>query len=107
MNGMTHRPIYQMALAIVISDNSLRTAKKRSLRSNAMISLNFKYLVVAGILALSLNLFGCGEEHHTTEVQLPNGVTCKSETGGTFLSPTRDMSCTDSNGKVVGSYKSD
>jgi len=72
-----------------------------------MVVLKRKHAVYAGIFALSLSLFGCGAENHTTEVQLPNGVSCRSVTSGSFLDTSRDISCTDSNGKVVGSYKSD
>jgi major membrane immunogen (membrane-anchored lipoprotein) len=57
------------------------------------------------LLALSLLLLGCSSEHHT-EVQLPNGVICKSDTSGSFLWRRHNISCTDPNGKVIGSYQS-
>lgn len=72
-----------------------------------MVVLKRKHAVIAGIFTISLSLFGCGSENHSTQVQLPNGVSCRSVTSGTFLDTSRDISCTDSNGKVVGSYKSD
>lgn len=77
-----------------------------------MIVIKRMHAVSAGIAAISLSLFGlslfgCGSESHTTEVQLPNGVICKSETSGTFLQTNRNMSCIDSTGKVIGSYKND
>jgi len=72
-----------------------------------VVILMRKYAVVAGIVAIFLSLSGCSTEHHTTEVQLPNGVTCTSETTGTFFQTNRNISCIDSTGKVIGSYKND
>ena len=63
-------------------------------------------LLVIAVLMLSSGIAGCSSEHNT-EVQLPNGVMCKSETQGSFLWESHSVSCTDSNGKVIGSYKSD
>jgi hypothetical protein len=65
-----------------------------------------KFIRVVAI-AFSLALAGCSSSEHHTEVTLPNGVTCKSETSGSFLWESRSLSCVDSNGKVIGSYKSD
>jgi hypothetical protein len=57
------------------------------------------------IMALPLISIGCSSNHNT-EVQLPNGVRCSSQTQGSFFWQTTNFSCTDANGKVIGSYKS-
>ena len=62
------------------------------------------YFVMAQML--SSGIAGCSSEHNT-EVQLPNGVLCKSETHGSFLWESHSVSCTDEKGNVIGSYKSD
>ena len=50
---------------------------------------------------------GCSSGTHTTEVVLPGGISCRSETSGGYFNRTRDMQCVDSSGKVIGAYKSD
>jgi len=69
--------------------------------------LDNRSIALAGALALSLLLAACAPTEHNTEVQLPNGIACKSETTGTFWSETHNLSCVDANGKVIGSYKGD
>ena len=58
-------------------------------------------------IAISTIMVGCSPEEHRTEVTLPDGSNCSSETYGTFWHESRNLSCTDSHGKVIGSYKSD
>jgi len=71
--------------------------------------LDIRRILLAGYVAVAFSLFaaGCTPEEHTSEVTLPNGVSCKSETTGTFWSESHNLSCVDANGKVIGSYKSD
>jgi hypothetical protein len=57
-------------------------------------------------LASLAGIVGCSSGSHTTEVVLPGGYSCRSETGGSFFNRTRDMQCVDSTGKVIGAYKS-
>jgi hypothetical protein len=64
-------------------------------------------LTASAGVAFSVLAAGCAPSEHTSEVTLPNGVTCKSETIGTFWSESHNMSCVDASGKVIGSYKSD
>jgi hypothetical protein len=59
---------------------------------------------VIALLACSLLLLSCSSEHHA-EVQLPDGVICKSDTSGSFFWRRQNVSCTDPNGKVIGSYQ--
>jgi len=67
-----------------------------------------KGTAILAVIAASTSLLGCSSsEAHHTEVTLPNGVICKSEKSGSFWHESRNLSCTDSNGKVIGSYKSD
>jgi len=65
------------------------------------------FQTVAIAIAVSTALLGCSSEEHYTEVTLPNGISCTSQTSGSFWHESRNLSCTDSNGKVIGSYKSD
>ena len=46
---------------------------------------------------------GCNSNSHT-EVELPTGVHCRSETHCSFLWKTTSTACVDANGKVIGSY---
>lgn len=69
--------------------------------------LNTTRIVQIVAIVFSIASAGCSSAEHHTEVTLPNGITCKSETSGTFMQRTRSLICTDSNGKVIGSYKSD
>ena len=46
---------------------------------------------------------GCSSNSNT-EVQLPNGIHCRSESHGSFLWKTTSTACVDANGKVIGSY---
>lgn len=71
--------------------------------------MNNRNIVLASAagVALSLLVAGCSPTEHNTEVTLPNGVSCKSETYGTWWSESHNLSCLDSSGKVIGSYKSD
>jgi len=69
--------------------------------------VNCRDVVRVVALAVSLTAAGCSSSEHHTEVTLPNGITCKSETSGSFMHRSRSLSCTDSNGKVIGSYSSD
>jgi hypothetical protein len=59
--------------------------------------------IAAAALAAVLILSGCNSNTHT-EVQLPTGVHCRSETHGSFLWKTSSTACVDANGKVIGSY---
>ena len=71
--------------------------------------LGYRSIALAGAIAVGFALLetGCTTTEHHTEVTLPNGVTCKSETTGTWWSESHDLSCVDSSGKVIGSYRSD
>jgi hypothetical protein len=60
---------------------------------------------ILAITMLPLISIGCSSNHNT-EVQLPNGVRCSSQTQGSLFWKTTNFSCTDANGKVIGSYKS-
>jgi hypothetical protein len=71
--------------------------------------LDNRSIVLASAIgvAMSLLVAGCSPTEHNTEVTLPNGVTCKSETTGTWWSESHNLSCVDSSGKVIGSYHGD
>lgn len=56
-------------------------------------------------LVIPLVFLGCSSSH-VTEVQLPNGVNCVSKTHGSLFWETTDVTCTNAQGKVIGSYKS-
>ena len=62
-------------------------------------------LIQIAAAALGAVLFGsgCNSNSHT-EVELPTGVHCRSETHGSFLWKTTSTACVDANGKVIGSY---
>ena len=49
---------------------------------------------------------GCSPSEHHTELQLANGIGCKYQTIGTFISKSRNLSCTDENGKLILSFES-
>ena len=53
--------------------------------------------------ALSILLGGCSSTSHT-DVVLPNGIHCQSDSSGFFLWRSSSTSCVDANGKVIGSY---
>ncbi len=57
-------------------------------------------LLLSAICSL---LVGCGSASHT-DVVLPNGIHCQSESSGFFLWRSTSTSCVDANGKVIGSY---
>ena len=59
--------------------------------------------IVAALLGAVLFGSGCNSSSHT-EVELPTGVHCRSETHGSFLWKTTSTACVDANGKVIGSY---
>lgn len=61
---------------------------------------------ILAAIALPLGLLGCGPSTHVTQVVLPNGVDCISETHGTLFWESRNVTCRNAQGKVVGSYKS-
>ncbi len=54
--------------------------------------------IAAALLGAVLMALGCGSNSNT-EVQLPNGIHCRSESHGSFLWKT-----TSTDGKVIGSY---
>ena len=56
-------------------------------------------------VAIPLVFLGCSSSH-VTEVQLPDGVDCISKTSGSLFWATTDVTCTNAQGKVIGSYKS-
>ena len=61
---------------------------------------------IASIVMLSALfslLGGCSSTSHT-DVVLPNGIHCQSESSGFFLWRSSSTSCVDANGKVIGSY---
>jgi hypothetical protein len=62
-------------------------------------------LEILAAIALSLAFAGCSSSH-ATEVQLPNGVRCASETHGSLFWQATNFTCTNAQGKVIGSYKS-
>ncbi len=45
----------------------------------------------------------CSSNSHT-DVTLPNGIHCQSESSGFFLWRNTSTSCVDDKGKVIGSY---
>jgi hypothetical protein len=59
--------------------------------------------VAAAVFGAVLIGSGCNSNSHT-EVELPTGVHCRSETHGSFLWKTSSTACVDANGKVIGSY---
>jgi hypothetical protein len=59
--------------------------------------------IAAAVLGAVLFGSGCSSDSHT-EVQLPTGVHCRSESHGSFLWKTTSTACVDANGKVIGSY---
>ena len=59
--------------------------------------------IVAALLGAVLFGAGCNSSSHT-EVELPTGVHCRSETHGSFLWKTSSTACVDATGKVIGSY---
>jgi len=59
--------------------------------------------IVAAMLGAVLIGSGCNSNTHT-EVELPTGVHCRSETHGSFLWKTSSTACVDATGKVIGSY---
>lgn len=64
----------------------------------------FYYSVFIGLIAIASSLTsGCSSTSHT-DVVLPNGVHCQSETSGFFLWTKNSTSCVDDKGKVIGSY---
>jgi hypothetical protein len=70
--------------------------------------VNYSEVVRVVALAVSLTAAECSSSsEHQSEVTLPNGITCKSETSGSFMHTSRSLICIDSNGKVIGSYSSD
>jgi hypothetical protein len=59
--------------------------------------------IEAALLGAVLMGSGCSSNSNT-EVQLPNGIHCRSESHGSFLWKTTSTACVDANGKVIGSY---
>ena len=59
--------------------------------------------IAAALLGAVLFGSGCNSSSHT-EVELPTGVHCRSESHGSFLWKTTSTACVDANGKVIGSY---
>jgi hypothetical protein len=59
--------------------------------------------IAAALLGAVLMGSGCSSNSNT-EVQLPNGIHCRSESHGSFLWKTTSTACVDANGKVIGSY---
>jgi hypothetical protein len=59
--------------------------------------------IAAALLGAVLFGSGCNSSSHT-EVELPTGVHCRSETHGSFLWKTSSTACVDATGKVIGSY---
>jgi len=59
--------------------------------------------IAAALLGTVLTGSGCSSNSNT-EVQLPNGIHCRSESHGSFLWKTTSTACVDANGKVIGSY---
>ena len=59
--------------------------------------------IAAAVLGAILIGSGCNSSSHT-EVELPTGVHCRSETHGSFLWKTSSTACVDATGKVIGSY---
>ena len=59
--------------------------------------------IAAALLGAVLMGSGCSSNSNT-EVQLPNGIHCRSESHGSFLRKTTSTACVDANGKVIGSY---
>jgi hypothetical protein len=59
--------------------------------------------IAAAVLGAVLVGSGCSSNSNT-EVTLPTGVHCRSETHGSFLWKTSSTACVDANGKVIGSY---
>jgi hypothetical protein len=53
--------------------------------------------------AIAATLSGCSSNSNA-EVNLPNGVHCRSESSGWFVFRTSSVACVDQNGKVIGSY---
>jgi hypothetical protein len=74
-----------------------------SFKIRRFASLIFSLIFSLAALAI---VSGCSSGTHTTEVVLPGGINCRSETSGSFFNRSRNMQCTDSNGKVIGAYKS-
>jgi hypothetical protein len=60
-------------------------------------------VIVAALLGAVLIGSGCNSNSNT-EVTLPTGVRCRSETHGSFLWKTTSTAYVDANGKVIGSY---
>ncbi len=59
--------------------------------------------IASAVVSAVLMGAGCNSNSHT-EVELPTGVHCRSETHGSFLWKTSSTACVDANGKVIGSY---
>ena len=59
--------------------------------------------IAAALLGAVVMGSGCSSNSNT-EVQLPNGIHCRSESRGSFLWKTTSTACVDANGKVIGSY---
>jgi hypothetical protein len=59
--------------------------------------------IAATMLGAVLIGSGCNSSSHS-EVELPTGVHCRSESHGSFLWKTTSTACVDASGKVIGSY---
>ena len=59
--------------------------------------------IAAAVIGAVLIGSGCNSNSHT-EVELPTGVHCRSESHGSFLWKTSSTACVDANRKVIGSY---
>ena len=68
-----------------------------------MFEGSFPVIQIAAALCALLVGSACSSNTHT-EVQLPTGVHCRSETHGSFLWKTSSTACVDANGQVIGSY---
>jgi hypothetical protein len=63
---------------------------------------NFPRPVLLAMLAVVM-ITGCSSTSHT-DVVLPNGIHCQSESSGFFLWRSTSTSCVDAQGKTIGSY---
>jgi hypothetical protein len=71
---------------------------------NTSTSKPVRYLGLMLVLSsLSGLTSSCSSNSHT-DVTLPNGIHCQSESSGFFLWRSTSTSCVDDKGKVIGSY---
>ena len=59
---------------------------------------------LAGMFAFALLAISACSSSSTTEVGLPDGTHCRSESSGMLWWETASVACVDQNGKIIGSY---